>query len=543
MRNIVLFIVALLLIALLLFLILSSCNPIGTDNQAPVAVDDSFTTEFEMAVSGSIVMNDSDPDNDISQLTVSQQSDPSSGVLTLDASGNFTYSPNVEFSGNDQFTYEICDPEPLCATATVFITVNPEPVETVPVPQNDAAETMLNTAVTIDVLNNDTGGNLTINSINPAPANGTAVPAENKVTYTPNNDVSGDDTFGYEVCNSAGCATATVIVTVYDFQLNDDAYSVSKNTTLTENVRGNDLGDPVINTTPTILPANGTIILQADGQFTFTPNADVTGMDGFTYAACSNSQPAHCATANVTITVGGPTANPDEATTMVNTAVSGNVLGNDLGDGLKATPISNDKVVLGEDGNFTYTPMADFTGIDTFTYEVCDSSTLCDTAVVTIEITGEDDDGKTYHTVIYGEWLLQIARCYGTTAKAIRMYNHIPNPNLIYPEQKLHIPNAGSTGPIQGPDCVEYHVVAEGETLEGIAALYNMTDSELARVNGLYIYHSYYYGTKYGGHTKGSGHWYQGQVSGHGYYYYKDIYVGQKLIIPRPVPDYMQPNP
>lgn len=518
MRNFVLWIVGIILFLLLILLIWYLLR-----NRPPVANEDSFSANSGEVVAGSVTANDSDPDGDALTVTTPQVSGPISGTLQLDPTGMFTYTPNPGVTGADQFRYEVCDPGGKCAQANVMITINVPPV----VANDDTAQTMMNTAVPINVLANDQGAIVTVATTDAA----AAVQADNSIVYTPAISVTGVISFTYNACNaSAVCDSANVAVTVWDFQLVDDHYQTPKNTAVSNNVRKNDLGNPTITTTPVVSPTKGTVTIQPDGQFTYTPNTDVRGEDTFTYQGCNAA--GGCGQAIVTIIVGGPTTNPDTYTTSKNTPVSNNVLANDDGHGLTITatlvtmPVSG-TVTLASDGAFTYTPNTDITGTDTFTYKACDTDNICVKESVTITVTSIPETA--HHTVVYGEWLLQIARCYGTTVQAIRMHNYIPYPDLIYPGQVLYITGIGTAGPYQGPPCVQYHTVAAGETLASIAQMYGITESELARVNGMY---TYYYG--YG---------YYGYGYFHYHYYYKTIYVGQKLIVPRPIPDYMQPKP
>ncbi len=521
MRNVVLLIVGLLLLVLLIFLLWYAFFRDRDQNEAPVAVEDTYTTTQDTAVADNVLANDSDPDGDPLTVSLPLVADAVSGTLSLDPSGTFTYVPNAGFTGTDSFRYEVCDPDAACAEANVSIVVELSPVTA----NDDSAETMVNTAVTIAVLANDTGENLTFGTIDPAPTDGSAVPAaDNTVVYTPNTDFTGSDTFGYSACNPQNvCDTAQVTVVVQEFQVNDDMFATPKNTAVTNNVLSNDVGSLTVTTTPTSPPANGTVQLQADGAFTYTPNTDFLGDDSFTYEAC-NATPS-CGTAVVSIKIGGPVPGADNYEILVNRRLEDNVLVNDSGDGLQAntTPVQapdNGTLTLQSDGSFVYQPNTDFEGTDTFIYEVCDSDSLCGEATVTIQVTAIPSSA--IHTVVQGEWLLQIARCYGTTVQSIRSHNTIPYPDLIYPGQKLTITDIGSVGPYLGPPCISSHTVVAGETLADIAAMYGITANELARVNGLYVY--YYY----------NGYYYN-------YYYYKGIYAGQQLIVPRPIPDYMRP--
>src|SRR5207248_1159550 len=85
-------------------------------NDAPVAVNDSATTNEDTAVNGNVLTNDSDPDNtdgipgNEDTLQAALVSGPSHGTLTLDAqSGAFTYTPSANFWGSDSFTYKAVD--------------------------------------------------------------------------------------------------------------------------------------------------------------------------------------------------------------------------------------------------------------------------------------------------------------------------------------------------------------------------------------------------------------------------------------------------
>jgi ELWxxDGT repeat protein len=89
------------------------------------------------------------------------------------------------------------------------------------------------------------------------------------------------------------------------------------------------------------------------------------------------------------------------------------------------------------------------------------------------------------HQVNDGEWMLQIARCYGADFTAVRNANpQVIDPDLIWPvTDVLTIPNVGSNGPIYGPPCVVYYTVLAGDTWESIAAKYNADLAVLKEAN------------------------------------------------------------
>ena len=119
-------------------------------------------------------------------------------------------------SGTYTVTYTICEVlnPGNCSTATTTVVVHRTAVA-VPVAVNDMDTTPVNTPIVIDVLRNDTPHGITPH-VTTTPANGTAVVnLDNTVTYTPNTNFVGTDTFLYELCNIDGvCVTATVTIRV-----------------------------------------------------------------------------------------------------------------------------------------------------------------------------------------------------------------------------------------------------------------------------------------------------------------------------------------
>lgn len=87
------------------------------------------------------------------------------------------------------------------------------------------------------------------------------------------------------------------------------------------------------------------------------------------------------------------------------------------------------------------------------------------------------------HVVVRGEWLLQIARCYGIDYGPLRSANRLSNPDFILPGQVLTVPNIGSLGAISGPPCVIAYTVAAGDSWESLAQRYGTTAAILQRAN------------------------------------------------------------
>jgi hypothetical protein len=179
--------------------------------------------------------------------------------------------------------------------------------------ENDVA------GVTFNVLADDTdpeGDALSVASYDDsAIANGGLVSnGGGSFTYVPATHFAGTDTFSYTVSDGNG-NTATAVVAITITAVADppaaaaDSYVTPQSTPLIEPAPGvlaNDgdsgAGSLVVDTTPVVPPAGGSLSLAADGSFTYTPGLAFTGSDAFTYRATSLAT-GFSANATVTITV------------------------------------------------------------------------------------------------------------------------------------------------------------------------------------------------------------------------------------------------
>lgn len=101
-------------------------------NDPPVLRDDTAITDEDTPVVIDVLANDTDKEGPLDPTSVERVSGPSHGRVAIDKStGAITYRPDQDWHGQDAFTYRACDTgfplPPLCATASVYITVNPVP--------------------------------------------------------------------------------------------------------------------------------------------------------------------------------------------------------------------------------------------------------------------------------------------------------------------------------------------------------------------------------------------------------------------------------
>ncbi len=280
-------------------------NPI---NDSPVAVNDTYSTTentpLHVAAPG-VLTNDSDVDD--SPITASTVSSPSHGSLTLDADGSFEYTPDDNFIGSDSFTYIATDgTDSNIATVTIAI----ETVNHPPAALDQSVSTLEDTSTNITLEATDTDGDLLTYSYS-NPSHGALSGTAPNLIYTPGTEFNGVDSFTF-TANDGKTNSNPASISIRITSVNDppvaagDIYTTYEDTPLnitTPGVLGND-SDVDGNTLTAVIvsnPSYGTLTLNADGSFTYTPGNDFYGSDSFIYKA--NDGEADSNTASVTITV------------------------------------------------------------------------------------------------------------------------------------------------------------------------------------------------------------------------------------------------
>lgn len=271
------------------------------NNTPPVAVGESYevdrNTVLTVTAEDGVLANDHDPDGDTLQILLAGP--PLHGSITINQDGSFTYTPHLNYSGPDSFSYVIRDPSGDESLATVNLTVrgpnNP------PVARDNGYQVDEDGTLTIGapggVLANDVdpeGAPLTAQLVS-GPSHGTLeLAADGSFIYIPNPGFTGTDSFVYAAFDGRDSTPATVTLTVNS--RNDapvgvaDSYAVQVGDTLNVNaadgVLANDSDEDGDDLTATLLqgPRNGQFSLNADGSFTYTPDAGFTGTDTFTYS-------------------------------------------------------------------------------------------------------------------------------------------------------------------------------------------------------------------------------------------------------------------
>jgi hypothetical protein len=209
---------------------------LGDVNDAPVADDKSAITDEDNPVTITLSATDIDGDCPLSFSIVSGPPDGSLGPITNvtcsassegSATADVTYTPNADFNGFDSFTYKANDENADSDTATASITVSP--VNDDPVADDKSAITDEDNPITITLSATDIDGDCPLSfSIVSGPPDGSLGPITNvtcsassegsataDVTYTPNADFNGFDSFTYKANDeSVDSDTATASIAV-----------------------------------------------------------------------------------------------------------------------------------------------------------------------------------------------------------------------------------------------------------------------------------------------------------------------------------------
>ncbi len=445
-------------------------------NRPPVAANDLKAVLPCITTTFSLIGNDTDPESGALAInTISALSNPLAGTLTNNGDGTVSFLPAVGFLGNVTFTYTVIDngvTPAISAAATVTITVS-GPVNTTPDAVNDAETINMDETSYYSVKDNDTdpeGDLLRLPTITVAPIHGTAIVLSNGlVQYTPNPGYFGTDVLSYQLCDSsripATCATAPplcdVATVTYTIEVPNSVNAINDenstwiNTPVSGGVMGNDydlegnakifagfideFGNPITSGSITVSGVDatgapvanaGTLTINADGTYTFTPANNFTGVVTVPYSITDDNANAASDKALLRITVNPYTsitnsiiANNDENISY-GALVGGNVITNDRdpqghpftvtgfnydsngdstpdGTGVVGTPVviggqttsglpvSNaGTLTLNSDGSYTFLPAPDFHGSIDVPYTICDNEVppACQTAILHIDV-------------------------------------------------------------------------------------------------------------------------------------------------------------
>ncbi|WP_257972704.1 tandem-95 repeat protein [Vibrio parahaemolyticus] len=338
-------------------------------------------------------------------VSLDAENGPKNGTVIVNNDGTVTYTPDDNYVGEDTFTYIVTSGG---MSESTTVEVNVTPVNDAPVAKDDIATTQEDTAVTIDVLPNDTdvdGDKLSIQSATVPEAQGKVEIVDGKLVFTPAENFNGDAEITYTLTDGALTDQATVKVTVnavndtpvVESNIADQAlaedftpYTIDLNTAFSDvdNVDGE--------LTFSVSGNSNIQVAIVNGIATITPTADWNGSETLTFTATDPSGESISQTVNFTV---APVADivADKATVVEDTPTIIKVLGNDtFEDDGKVVSLdtnngpANGTVSVNPDGSVTYTPNDNYVGKDTFTYVVT-SGGVSESTTVEVNVTPVND--------------------------------------------------------------------------------------------------------------------------------------------------------
>jgi len=368
---------------------------VNSVNDAPVpSYSAAVSTDEDTALNETISATDAD--GDTATFSVKDGNGPLHGTLEL-VEGGYTYTPNADYNGSDNFTITVSD-----GTAEVdcAITVTVDAVNDAPVPSYTAnvstdedtplTESLTATDVDLDELSytvKDGSG----------PANGTLDLVEGGYTYTPNANYYGADSFTITVSdgtNEVDCAITVTVDAVNDAPVPSYTANVStdEDTPLTESLTA---GDVELDELTVSIKANGTngSVVLVEGGYTYSPNADFNGTDTFTITVSDGTAEVDCI---ITVTVDAvndapvadftPKVSTDEDTPLTESLTATDVDLDELSYTVKDGNGPAHGVLELSAGGYTYTPNENYNGMDLFTITVSDGTTEVDCLIsMTVE--------------------------------------------------------------------------------------------------------------------------------------------------------------
>ncbi|HHK8498946.1 TPA: tandem-95 repeat protein [Vibrio parahaemolyticus] len=382
-------------------------------NDAPNAENDVITTEEDTAVTIDVLVNDSDIEGDA--LSIQSASVPKEQGTVEVVDGKLVFTPAENFNGEATISYIVTDGD-LTDEAKVSVTVTP--VNDSPVAVDDTTSIQEDTAVTIDVLTNDTdvdGDKLSIESASVPKEQGTVEVVDGKLVFTPAENFNGDAEITYTVTDGELTDEAKVTVTVNP--VNDmPTIKVDAVESITEDAVSTDTVLATLTVRDTDTPEDQlTVSLEnnSNGYFVLVGNEvkltqagvdavnnDELNLKDLTISASVSDGVNPTANDSDSLIVNrvndAPVAKDDIATTQEDTAVTIDVLPNDSdvdGDKLSiqsaSVPEAQGKVEI-VDGKLVFTPAENFHGDAEITYTLTDGA-LTDQATVNVTVNAVND--------------------------------------------------------------------------------------------------------------------------------------------------------
>ena len=390
---------------------------ISAVNDAPVAQDGSNSGTEDTTINGMLVATDVDSPS----LTYGLDTQAAHGAVVVNPNGSYTYTPNRDFNGADSFTFTANDGTTGSNAATVSLTVNP--VNDAPsfargadqVSNEDAGpQAVAGWATAISAGPADEAGQtvafLVSNNSNPGLfAAAPSIAQDGTLTYTPGANAIGSATITVHAHDSGGTASGgldtsadqTFIITIN--AVNDapvatnGAASGSEDTVITGTLLASDIDSASLAYSRVANAAHGNVTVNANGTFSYTPNADFNGADSFSFKATDGTLDSNVATVSLTVhpVNDAPVATDGAASGSEDAVITGTLQASDIDSASltygRVANAAHGSVTVNANGTFSYTPNTHFDGADSFSFKANDGALDSNVATVSLTVNPVND--------------------------------------------------------------------------------------------------------------------------------------------------------
>ncbi len=372
---------------------------ISNVNDKPIITSNSFDLLEDVVFSSQITSTDVENDS----VTYSVASQPSSGGLQLNANGDFTFTPELNNFGI--VTFQVLANDGTEDSDLTLISLNISAVNDVVEITDQSFQLNEDTSLSSQLVFADVDGpSATVLLVQDASSGQLLLETTGSFTYTPDSNFNGVDTFQVKV-NDGIEDSVTVTITLTIDAINDTptvaplTVTTDEDTLVSGQLLGSDIEGQSITFAVSQQPANGQVVVNSDGSFDYTPNANFNGMDSFDAIANDTESDGVSTTIEITVTAINdvPTTQNQTSTIQSGNTLSSSVSATDVdGDTLTFSldsGVSNGVLNLSSSGTFTYTPSSGFTGVDSFTFTVADPDGESSSAQMTINVTAIPSSG------------------------------------------------------------------------------------------------------------------------------------------------------
>ena len=355
-------------------------------NTVPTAMAQSLTLAEDSSIAVRLAGQDVDGDT----LSFSIVGSPANGTLSGKAP-NLSYTPKANFAGSDSFEFTARDGAAVSAPKVVSLTVTP--VNDAPTATAQSLTLAEDSSIAVRLSGQDVDGDTLAYSIARSPLNGTIAGAPPNVTYTPNPNFAGEDSFEFlardrTLASAPGLVSLTVVAANSAPVATARTVSGLEDSLIPITLSGTDADGDSLTYSVVVQPSQGALLGTAP-NFVYRPNEDWTGTDSIEFIVHDGTRPSASAvlTINVTPVNDAPRANAQNVVTGYGMPLSITLTGSDpegspLTYRIERPPVGG--ILTGKSPNLVYRAKLGYSGLDSFTVVARDGA--LDSLPATIQV-------------------------------------------------------------------------------------------------------------------------------------------------------------